>query len=130
MNKLLDRLSGVRRTGQDQWTARCPAHDDSSPSLAIKELSDGRILIHCHAGCGGSDVMESLGLSLGDLYPEGMRGDFSPNWHMRQARVGADRDRAVLALAESDRRNGKRLSPQDLAAERQAWLNLKQQGLI
>lgn len=130
MTKLLDRLSGVRRNGPDQWTARCPAHEDSSPSLAIKELPDGRLLIHCHAGCGGSEIMESVGLTLADLYPEGMRGDFRPNWHMRQAKVQGDREKAVLALAASDRRNGKRLSTQDLERERQAWLYLRSQGAL
>lgn len=33
------------------WTARCPAHDDKSPSLSISADWDGRPLVHCHAGC-------------------------------------------------------------------------------
>ena len=34
-DKLLSRVDGVRSTGQDRWQARCPAHDDKTPSLAI-----------------------------------------------------------------------------------------------
>ncbi len=30
---LIDRLSGVKRTGPGRWLARCPAHDDSRASL-------------------------------------------------------------------------------------------------
>jgi DNA primase len=42
---LLAHLDKVRRTGAGRWIARCPAHDDKSPSLAIRELDDGRTLI-------------------------------------------------------------------------------------
>ena len=34
---ILDRLDGVRPTGDGRWIARCPAHDDRSPSLSIRE---------------------------------------------------------------------------------------------
>jgi hypothetical protein len=41
------------------YTACCPAHEDSNPSLAIREV-DGKILLHCHAGCSQRDVIEAL----------------------------------------------------------------------
>jgi hypothetical protein len=41
------------------WMARCPAHDDRSPSLSIRER-DGRLLVHCHAGCLQADVIAAL----------------------------------------------------------------------
>jgi 5S rRNA maturation endonuclease (ribonuclease M5) len=41
------------------WMARCPAHDDRNPSLAIRE-KDGKVLVHCHAGCNQRDVIEAL----------------------------------------------------------------------
>ena len=50
MGTLLDRLEAVRETGSSRWIARCPAHDDSSPSLAVRELDDGRILLHDFGG--------------------------------------------------------------------------------
>lgn len=34
-----------------RWIARCPAHDDSEPSLSIGTGDDGRVLLHCFAGC-------------------------------------------------------------------------------
>ncbi len=65
---LLSRLDGVRPTGQDQWVARCPAHEDRDPSLSIAEKDD-RVLIHCHAGCYVSEVVDAVGLKITDLFP-------------------------------------------------------------
>ena len=66
---LLARLVAVRRTGADRWIARCPAHTDKRPSLAVRELDDGRVLAHCHAGCSIDEVVAAVGLGLEDLYP-------------------------------------------------------------
>jgi putative DNA primase/helicase len=41
------------------WMARCPAHDDREPSLSIKD-ADGRVLVHCHAGCDQQRVVAAL----------------------------------------------------------------------
>jgi hypothetical protein len=45
----------ARRCGSC-WMARCPAHDDRTPSLSIKE-ADGLVLVHCHAGCSQQAVI-------------------------------------------------------------------------
>ncbi len=37
----------------------CPAHDDAHPSLSVDER-DGRLLVHCFAGCQQEDVIEAL----------------------------------------------------------------------
>lgn len=71
---LLPRLDKVRGSCP-QWTAICPAHEDGSPSLSVKSLEDGRVLIHCFAGCHASDVMAAAGLSLSDLFPRGALGE-------------------------------------------------------
>lgn len=67
---LLDRLDKVKRTGGGRWSARCPAHPDKSPSLAVRELPDGRVLVHCFAGCGVDSILTAVGLELSDLYPD------------------------------------------------------------
>jgi hypothetical protein len=66
---LLDRLEGVKRTGPAGWLARCPAHDDKHPSLSVRELDDGRVLVHDHAGCSAVEVLEAVGLDFAALYP-------------------------------------------------------------
>jgi len=47
---------------------RCPAHDDHKPSLSVSEGDEGRVLLHCHAGCGSEAVVAALGLTMADLF--------------------------------------------------------------
>ena len=67
--ELVSRLERVKRSGTG-WTARCPAHDDRTPSLSIDEGDDGRLLLKCHAGCATEAVVAALGLTLADLSPD------------------------------------------------------------
>lgn len=67
---LLSRLDGVRSSGIGRWSARCPAHADRSPSLSVRELNDGRILIHDFGGCDVHSVLAAVGLTMADLHPE------------------------------------------------------------
>lgn len=67
IDELLSSLEGVRRSGSGH-VARCPAHDDRNPSLSIAPGDDGRILLHCHAGCSFEDVVAALRLRAGDLF--------------------------------------------------------------
>ncbi len=66
---LLSLLSKVKRTKPDSWLACCPAHDDRSPSLSIRETVDGRILVHCFAGCAVHEIVSAVGLDTSDLFP-------------------------------------------------------------
>jgi hypothetical protein len=50
---------GGRKAGA-AWMARCPAHDDREPSLAITDARDGKVLVRCHAGCDQQDVIAAL----------------------------------------------------------------------
>lgn len=91
---LLARLDGVRATGRGQWLARCPAHEDRSPSLSVRELDDGRILLHCFAGCAVRDALQAVGLDLGDLFPER-----ATDHHVRRKRDPFDAKAVLMALA-------------------------------
>ncbi len=66
---LLSRLEGVRNRGGGQVSARCPAHEDKGPSLSVKELPDGRVLMKCFAGCTVSEVLAAVGLEVSTLFP-------------------------------------------------------------
>lgn len=48
---------------------RCPAHDDRSPSLSVSN-GDGKVLLHCQAGCPVDAVLEALKLTRADLFDE------------------------------------------------------------
>lgn len=66
---LLLRLDGVRSTGRGRWIARCPAHGDRRPSLSIRELDDGRVLLHDFAGCSTAEVLAAIKLDATALFP-------------------------------------------------------------
>ena len=73
-NTLLLHLTGIKETGAGRYLACCPAHSDKRPSLAIRELDDERVLIHCFAGCSVEEVLHAVGLELDALYPEKLIG--------------------------------------------------------
>lgn len=66
--ELFAELVHARRSGRGRWTARCPAHEDGSPSLSIKEGRDGRVLLYCFAGCSLTAILQALGLSIRDVF--------------------------------------------------------------
>ena len=72
--ELLDRLDGVRARGVGRWMARCPAHDDRSPSLSIQE-GDRGILLRCWAGCTLEEITKALGLAVRDLFFDALDAD-------------------------------------------------------
>lgn len=69
-DQLLSQLENVKRTGPGRWIARCPAHADKRASLSIRELEDGRILVHDFAGCSVQEVVAAVGLDMAALFPE------------------------------------------------------------
>lgn len=44
-------LLHATKSTDEQFSARCPAHNDTNPSLSIGKGQDGKVLLHCHAGC-------------------------------------------------------------------------------
>ena len=63
-------LLKIKRTGDGRFVACCPVHNDSSPSLAITQKSDGIILMHCFGcGAGGVEICEALGIDPASLFP-------------------------------------------------------------
>ncbi len=94
VSAVLDRLDSVRPSG-DGWTARCPAHEDREPSLSVSEGSDGRVLLHCHAGCSFEDVCAALSLDPRGLSSNGSVGSSVRNAALRDP-VGAPADRVAI----------------------------------
>jgi hypothetical protein len=66
---LLARLDKVRKRGPGQYSACCSAHEDRKPSLSVRELPDGTVLLKCWAGCSVADIVAAVGLELHDLFP-------------------------------------------------------------
>jgi len=112
--RVLERLGAPVRT-RDGWVARCPAHHDTRPSLAVSEGADARALVTCRAGCRTADVLIALGLGWSDLFasPPARREArarrlpaHDPAYHVRQ-----------VVLAEARRQQVKRDQYAELWAE-------------
>ena len=127
VENLISRLEKVRRTGTGRWVACCPAHADKSPSLAVTELDDGRVLIHCFAECSTEAVLGAVGMTFEDLFPERL-----PEHHYRPLKTpfpAADvlkcirNESLIVAVTAANIAQGTKLSLADreramLAAER------------
>jgi len=104
--EVLSLLSGLRDRGGGSYSAKCPAHDDRSPSLSIKLCDDGRILMHCFAGCDVEDVCSALGLTIADLMPEQpldhLKRRARSTMPARDALASIDHEALVVALIAKD----------------------------
>ncbi len=131
MNAPIDRLLGllekVKRTGADRWVACCPAHDDRRPSLSVRELPDGTILVKCWSGCGAADVVAAVDLTLADLFPKKLpdRGPLRPRerWARDDALKCLVLEAGIAAIGAADAASGRLVSSEDaervaLAADR------------
>ena len=104
---LLSHLEAVRETGKGQYLARCPAHDDRSPSLSIRDTDDGRVLIHCFAGCETEDILTAVGMVFSDIMPERIGTEHTykrnPNWiPAKDALATLDHESLVVAIIGAD----------------------------
>lgn len=128
---LLDRLDKVSQTGEGRWIARCPAHEDKSPSLSVRELDTGIILIKCFAGCGAADVMVAVGLTLADLFPEplmpnGTKPTRPNHWHAaREALRTLHKEVLIIAIAGENIAAGVVLDAQDRALVSEAAAKIR-----
>src|SRR5919112_4207043 len=75
---VLDKLEVANRNGE-KAISFCPAHDDcSNPSLSLK-AENGRLLLHCFAGCRPEDIVSAMGLGMNALFVEEGGGSSIPS---------------------------------------------------
>jgi hypothetical protein len=68
IQKILGKVEDFSRRG-DEYRTKCPAHNGTSEdSLGIREAESGDLLLHCHAGCETSEIVEALDLDMADLF--------------------------------------------------------------
>jgi hypothetical protein len=114
---LLSQLAGVKKTSVNRWLACCPAHLDKHPSLAVRELDDERVLIHCFAGCSVEEVLHAVGLELDVLYPERPIGQcLQPERHPFSAKdilEAVRHETLIVSVAASNIAHGETLVEDD-----------------
>lgn len=114
---ILSRLAKVKPTGRNRWQACCPAHEDGTPSMVISEADDGRVLIHCFAGCDIAEIVSAVGLELSDLFPPretSARPDHRP-WRAGDLITLAAHESLIAAVAASNLARGRSLTDADRA---------------
>lgn len=77
LDEFVARLENLRKAGHG-WGARCPAHVDRANSLSVATGTDGRLLVHCFAGCTIAEIVGAMGLHLSDLFPDDQQVDQVP----------------------------------------------------
>ena len=105
----------MRETAPDQFVAKCPAHDDGSPSLCIRDKGDV-LLIHCHANCDPLEVMDAVGLTLADLFVEHDHHGPTPRrdrWNARAMLRELSDESVVVLIAATDMLQNRPLPPDD-----------------
>lgn len=131
MSKLDILLSGLDkcRGSNGRWSACCPAHDDKSPSLSIRETEDGRVLLHCFSGCSVESILGAVGLTFEDLYPERPQEYRKP-----EKRVFAATDllrvlsfeAVVVSIMAYDISEGKTIKPEDMERAKTAFNRIEE----
>ena len=118
VNNLLSKLDKVKSTGNGKYLACCPAHPDRSPSLAIKQTDDEKLLLHCFSGCSVVDILAAIGLELSDLMPENpsyQKGNKPPRFNKYELFDRLMHESIILCLAVRQLLNFQDLSAEDMA---------------
>lgn len=115
---ILDRLEKVRQVKPDSWVACCPAHEDTSPSLAIADKGD-RVLLHCYAGCEFIEIAAALGMQPHEFFADGKAPkSAAPGVSMRSLNTALALELITAYVVACDRSKGKPIGAADLERER------------
>jgi 5S rRNA maturation endonuclease (ribonuclease M5) len=107
--QVLQALGGDVGTGM----AKCPAHDDHTPSLSVKDGNNGAVWFKCFAGCRWQDIQDRVREAFPDLLPSRHRSNARPTRGGDGGRIVAIydyRDEAGQLLFQSVRYEPKRFA--------------------
>lgn len=126
IDHVLERLERVRRK-PGGWTARCPAHPDKNPSLAVGVGEDGRVLLRCMARqCPVPAICEAIGLEIKDLFDDGSTPTsvYVPKRHARPSESSPPLASHGIVLGESGYQDPLR------TAFKRTWVEYDENGEI
>ena len=92
LENIIAKLDKVKRVNGTQYKALCPVHNEKTPSLSIKEASNGDVIAYCF-GCGatGIDVVSALGLEKSELFRESYQmNEEKPDYETQQKKQYLD----------------------------------------
>lgn len=123
--EFLARCDKVKRTGPGRWICCCPAHDDKNPSMNVKEIADGTLLVICRAGCSPDEVREATGLPWSAFFP--VAGKHTHAEYRRESRsfpaqevlAALDFELEIVRIGFCDAISGKPINDED---QKRFWL--------
>lgn len=65
--QILDKFNGVKEF-DGYHMAFCPAHENTKTRALSISQKDGKVLLHCFAGCKGEDIAKAAGIPLQSLF--------------------------------------------------------------
>ena len=98
-------LVAAKKSGTN-WLAKCRAHDDRSPSLAVAEGDDGRTLFTCHAGCDIEAILSAFELAWEDVLPASKNTSGTGSISRKREKCWEIRDTGGELVAEHIRIDG------------------------
>jgi hypothetical protein len=119
--KLLDCLDRPKQIRAGSWAAGCPCcQSKRGRPLSVRELDDGRVLLHAFCGCSTEAVLGVLGLTLTDLFPERITGSGADQFKPAASRIPArdllqiiSEETSVVAIIAADMIAKKNISDTD-----------------
>lgn len=114
----LESVGPVKLRGSE-YSCRCPAHQDRTPSLNFREATDRNgqptVVMHCFAGCSTADVLAAIGLDWGDLFVSSGRGTVYRLGRSRAEQAKIDYAQTVCEIYKGRETSGAPISEQDEA---------------
>lgn len=93
--------------------------------MTVRELEDGRVLVHCFAGCSVEEILHAVGMEFDALFPDDRpKSDYTPS--MRRPFPAADvlaalaNELAIIAIIAGDMEQKRTVSEEDIARLRLA----------
>ncbi len=123
IENILSRLEKVKSVGNGKFKTLCPAHNDSSPSLAVSDMGD-KVLIKCWAGCQVDDILTAIGLEWSDLFLDSISSESKVHYRQKNEIKEFKHALTILQIADKTRDLGERLTPNDLDLEKKAWITV------
>ena len=97
LQEVLTHFKVERQNSNNSYQCKCPVHKDKKASLTITG-KNGKVLIHCHAGCETKDILDAVGLSFTDIGSERQED----GWREKLERKKGKRIEAVYDYKSED----------------------------
>lgn len=118
LDNFLSRLKKVRKTAGNTYIACCPAHQDKSPSMTIREIEQDHILIHCFAGCSVESILDTVGMNFDDVFPNRVKEDGRKKseipFNARDVLAALSNDASLIYMFIADLRKNKATTPEQI----------------